>query len=33
MVKFYGNIEDNKLEFAVIAANYKGKWVLCKHAT
>jgi 8-oxo-dGTP diphosphatase len=25
------NIEDNKLKFAVIAAQYKGKWVFVKH--
>lgn len=31
MVRFYSNIEDNKLGFAVIVAKYKGKWVLCKH--
>lgn len=31
MVKFYSDVDDNKLRFAVIAAKYKGKWVLCKH--
>ena len=31
MVKFYNYVDNNKLEFAVIAAKYKGKWVLCKH--
>lgn len=31
MVRFYSNVDDNKLMFAVIAAMYKGKWVLCRH--
>lgn len=30
-VKFYDNVEDAKLRFAVIAARYCGKWVFCKH--
>lgn len=30
-VKFYDSIEDTKIKFAVIAAQYNGKWVFCKH--
>lgn len=30
-VKFYDNIEDGLLKFAVIIARAEGKWVLCKH--
>lgn len=30
-VKFYDNIDDKLLKFAVIVARYKGKWVYCKH--
>lgn len=30
-VKFYDEIEDNKLKYAVIASRYKGQWVYCKH--
>lgn len=30
-VKFYKNIDDVKLKFAVIVALYDGKFVLCKH--
>jgi len=30
-LKFYDNIEDEKLEFAVIIAKTQGKWVFCKH--
>ncbi len=30
-VKFYDNIDDDLLKFAVIAARYNGKWVYCKH--
>lgn len=30
-VKFYDNIDDNLLKFAVIVARYNGKWVYCKH--
>lgn len=30
-VKFYKNIEDNLLKFAVIVAKYDSKWVFCKH--
>ena len=31
MVKFYNRVDDDKLKFAVIAAKFEGKWVLCKH--
>ncbi len=30
-VKFYENVEDSLLKFAVIAAKSDGKWVFCKH--
>lgn len=30
-VKFYEQIRDGYLKFAVIAAKSNGKWVLCKH--
>jgi 8-oxo-dGTP diphosphatase len=30
-VKFYDDIDDSLLGFAVIAARYQGKWVFCKH--
>lgn len=30
-VKFYEQIEDNRLKFAVILSKSKGKWVFCKH--
>ncbi|MBQ7123081.1 MAG: NUDIX domain-containing protein [Oscillospiraceae bacterium] len=30
-VKFYDNIEDNLLKFAVIISKYHNKWVFCKH--
>ena len=30
-VKFYDNIEDEKLLFAVILTKHKNKWVFCKH--
>lgn len=30
-VKFYDNVDDNLLKFAVIVARYDGKWVYCKH--
>ncbi len=30
-VKFYEEVEDEKLRFAVIISRYKGKWVFCKH--
>lgn len=30
-VKFYENIEDRWLKFAVIVAKSNGKWVFCKH--
>ena len=31
IVKFYDQVEDEKLKFAVIAARAEGKWVFCKH--
>jgi 8-oxo-dGTP diphosphatase len=30
-VKFYENVEDFKLKFAVIISKSDGKWVFCKH--
>jgi len=30
-VKFYENVEDDLLKFAVIISTYQGKWVFCKH--
>ena len=30
-VKFYDNVEDDKLKFAVIISKSQGKWVFCKH--
>lgn len=30
-VRFYEKIDDEKLKFAVIISQYKGKWVFCKH--
>ncbi|MCH5268298.1 MAG: NUDIX domain-containing protein [Lachnospiraceae bacterium] len=30
-VKFYENISDRLLKFAVIISKSKGKWVFCKH--
>ena len=30
-VRFYKNIEDRLLEFAVIVATSGGKWVFCRH--
>ena len=30
-VKFYDNVDDKLLKFAVIIAKTGGKWVLCKH--
>lgn len=30
-VRFYKNVEDTLLKFAVIVTEYKGKWVFCKH--
>ena len=31
IVKFYDDIEDSLLKFAVIITEYQGKWVFCKH--
>lgn len=30
-VKFYKEVEDHKLDFAVIISRFNRKWVLCKH--
>lgn len=30
-VKFYDNVDDKLLKFAVIIAKTNGKWVFCKH--
>lgn len=30
-VKFYDNVDDELLKFAVIIAKTEGKWVFCKH--
>lgn len=30
-VKFYDNVDDSLLKFAVIIAKTKGNWVFCKH--
>lgn len=30
-VKFYNDIEDHLIRFAVIASKSQGNWVLCKH--
>ncbi len=30
-VKFYENIDDNLLKFAVIISKIEGKWIFCKH--
>lgn len=30
-VKFLEQIEDEKIAFAVIAAKFEGKWILCRH--
>lgn len=30
-VKFYENVDDSLLKFAVIIAKTNGKWVFCKH--
>ena len=30
-VKFYNDIEDSLLKFAVIISKSRGKWVFCKH--
>lgn len=30
-VKFYDNVDDRLLKFAVVIAKSEGKWVFCKH--
>lgn len=30
-VRFYDDVEDGKLQFAVILAEFHGSWVYCKH--
>ncbi len=31
LIKFYNQIDENLLKFAVIISKYQGKWVFCKH--
>ena len=31
MVKFYQEVDDSLLKFAVILSKHQGKWVYCKH--
>ena len=30
-VRFCENVPDECVQFVVIAARYRGKWILCKH--
>ena len=30
-VKFYEEVKDEKLKYAVIVTRYNGKWVFCRH--
>lgn len=30
-IRFYENVEDRLLKYAIIVSKYRGKWVLCKH--
>ncbi len=30
-VRFYGSVSDDKLKFAVIIAEYNGRYIFCKH--
>ena len=30
-VRFYDRVDDHLLQFAVIVAQTRGKWVFCKH--
>lgn len=30
-IKFYENVDDSLLKFAVIISKHNGKWVFCKH--
>lgn len=30
-VKFYDNVDDDLLKFAVIISKSNGKWIFCKH--
>jgi 8-oxo-dGTP diphosphatase len=30
-VKFYDDVDDSLLDYAVVAARYRGKWGFCKH--
>lgn len=30
-IKFYENVDDSLLKFAVIVSKHNGKWVFCKH--
>ncbi len=31
LIKFYDNVDDSLLKFAVIVSKHNGKWVFCKH--
>ena len=31
LIRFYDEIEDSLLKFAVIISKHRGEWVLCKH--
>ena len=30
-IRFYENVDESLLKYAVIVAKYRGRWVLCKH--
>lgn len=30
-VKFYDRVDDDKLQFAVVVARFRGQWVFCRH--
>ena len=30
-IRFYDDVDDGLLQFAVVLARHRGKWVLCKH--
>lgn len=30
-IKFYENVDDSLLKYAVLVSKYRGNWVLCKH--
>lgn len=31
LIRFYENVDDSLLKFAVIISRHKGKWIFCKH--